>query len=130
MSPTIPIKIVAAPTKRIEFTGVLYFSCSFVNHAGRRSSQPATIGRRVLPPNITLACAILIDAKANMVIDAIPATIPKGPRPTDSICGIGAMRSICSFGTRASIELVPKMNIRAMIGAAIITERPMDRPGS
>ena len=39
---------------------------------------------------------------------------------------MGLIRSILSFGTNATTELVPKMNIAAMIGTAMITDRPMD----
>ena len=40
-----------------------------------------------------------------------------------STCGIGAIKSIWSIGTSASTELVPRMNITAMIGAATTTDR-------
>src|SRR4051794_1833994 len=39
---------------------------------------------------------------------------------------MGLIRSILSFGTNATTELVPKMNIAAMMGTAMITDRPMD----
>ena len=47
---------------------------------------------------------------------------PSGAKPMLSTCGIGAIRSIWSIGTSASTELVPRMNITAMIGAAITTD--------
>ena len=47
-----------------------------------------------------------------------------------STCGIGAMRSIRSSGTSARTELVPKMNMTAMIGAAIATDPRSSEPGS
>ena len=48
---------VTAPTKTIELTGVRRRGSMRVNHAGRKPSHPATIGMRVLPVNMTLACA-------------------------------------------------------------------------
>jgi hypothetical protein len=40
------------------------------------------------------------------------------------------MRSIGLLPMNASTELVPRMNISAMTGEAIITERPMSRAGA
>ncbi len=121
---------VAAPTKRIEFTGVLYLSFSRVNQAGSRLSQPATIGSRVLPAKLTLACANRIAIMPLSVIGTIAATPPSGPNPTLSSCGIGAMRSISSMGIMPSTELVPRMNITTMIGAAITVALVMLLTGS
>ena len=39
------------------------------------------------------------------------------------------MRSIGLLPMKARTELVPRMNISAMIGDAIMTERPMSRAG-
>ena len=45
-------------------------------------------------------------------------------------CGMGPTRSIWSSGTIAWITDVPRMNINAMIGAAMITDKPIVRFGS
>src|SRR2546430_3776615 len=45
-------------------------------------------------------------------------------------CGIGPIRSTVSGVTNASTEPVPKINISAMIGAEMITERLMLRAGA
>ena len=49
-----------------------------------------------------------------------------GRVPSVNACEMGLIRSILSFGTNATTELVPKMNIAAMMGTAMITDRPMD----
>ena len=45
--------------------------------------------------------------------------------PRVSACEIGLMRSILSLGTNDTTELVPSTNMRAMIGVAMMTDRPM-----
>ena len=100
-----------------------------MNHAGSRPSQPATIGSRVLPANITLACATRMHSSTRIVTGATAVADPSAPKPTLSTCGIGAIRSIDSIGTSASTELVPRMNITAMIGAASATDRAIVRAG-
>ncbi len=64
-----------------------------------------------------------------MAAGATEAAGPSAPKPTLSTCGIGAMRSMRSIGTSATTELVPRMNITAMIGAASQTDRAMARAG-
>ncbi len=129
ISPATLAANVAAPTNRIEFTGVRYFAWKRVNQGGSSPSHPATIGSRVLPANITLDCATRMMSSARMVMGAMIAAAPSGWKPRLNTCGIGAMRSIWSNGTSASTELVPRMNITTMIGAAIATDRPIARTG-
>src|SRR5262245_53588744 len=57
------------------------------------------------------------------------ATTPNWPKPRLSTCAIGPIKSTSSGRTNASTEAVPRMNMSAMIGAAMITERPMLRAG-
>jgi hypothetical protein len=57
----------------MELTGVCRRESMRVNHPGRKPSQPATIGMRVLPVNITLACATRTHRRTTMVTGAIPA---------------------------------------------------------
>src|SRR5262245_42325496 len=57
------------------------------------------------------------------------ATTPKRPKPRLNTWAIGPIRSTSSGRTNASTEAVPRMNMSAMIGAAMITERPMLRAG-
>ena len=62
------------------------------------------------------------------VADAL-RPVPNGRNPSASTCGIGAMRSMRSMGTSASTELVPRMNISPMTGAASATDRAIVRSG-
>src|SRR5262245_58493223 len=57
------------------------------------------------------------------------ATTPNWPKPRLSTCAMGPIRSTSAGRTNASTEAVPRMNMNAMIGAAMITERPMLRAG-
>ena len=57
------------------------------------------------------------------------ATTPNWPKPRLRTWAIGPIRSTSSGRTKARTEAVPRMNISAMIGAAMITERPMLRAG-
>ena len=111
---------VAAPTKRIELTGVWYCALSRVNHAGSRSSQPGDhrqpraageVHARLREPDH--------DHGAERQRRRSPRRRRAGRSRSLSSCGIGAMRSISSIGIMASTELVPRMNITTMIGAAI-----------
>ena len=87
-------------------TGVVVLDAlSRVNQAGRRSSHPATIGRRVLPAKLTLACANRIAIIALSVSGTIAAasrsggigrSSRRGGSPTSSTptsaCGWGRSR--------------------------------------
>ncbi len=64
-----------------------------------------------------------------MPADAIAPAIGNECSPSRRVCGTGPIRSIGLFPTKARTELVPKINISAMIGDAIRTERPMSRAG-
>src|SRR5262249_11734787 len=57
------------------------------------------------------------------------ATTPNRAKPRLRTCAIGPIRSTSSGRTYASTEAVPRMNMSAMIGAAMITDRPMLRAG-
>ena len=57
-------------------------------------------------------------------------TQPNELKPRLSTCGIGPIRSTFSGRTKARTELVPRMNINAMIGAAMITESAILRAGA
>ena len=83
----------------------------------------------MFPANITLACATRMQSRTAIVTGATAAAGPSAPKPSLRTCGIGAIRSIRSIGTSASTELVPKMNMTAMIGAAIATDPAMVRAG-
>ncbi len=61
--------------------------------------------------------------------EAIAPAIGKERSPSRNVCGTGPIRSIGLFPTKARTELVPRMNISAMTGDAIRTERPMSRAG-
>src|ERR1041385_5268058 len=52
-------------------------------------------------------------------------TQPDEPKPAVSTCGMGLIKSTLAGDTNANTELVPRINITAMIGAEIRTERPM-----
>ena len=79
--------------------------------------------------NITLDCAMRTAASTAIVMAAIGIVNPSALKPMLSTCGIGAMRSMRSCGTSASTELVPKMNMIAIIGVAITTEPAIVRTG-
>ena len=65
-----------------------------------------------------------------MVNDTSSDTQPNEPNARLSTWGIGPMRSTLSGLTNANTEAVPRMNISAMIGAEIMTERLMFRAGA
>src|SRR5438105_1789649 len=121
---------VTTATKRMELTGVLYFGCKRENQIGNNRSQPANIGRRELPVRWTLVEEIVRTVIRTMPTDAIAPAMGKERSPRRNVCGTGPMRSIGLFPMNARTELVPKMNIRAMMGEAIMTERPILRAGA
>src|SRR3981189_1495354 len=65
-----------------------------------------------------------------MVSETSIDTQPKELNPRLSTWGIGPIRSTLSGVTNASTDAVPRMNISAMIGAEIKTERLMLRAGA
>ncbi len=64
-----------------------------------------------------------------MAMDAMAPAIGKKRNPRRSVCGTGPMRSIGLLPMNASTELVPRINVNAITGEAIRTERPMSRAG-
>src|SRR5712691_744439 len=74
--------------------------------------------------------AICRAATPKMVIEINIDTQPNPLKPRLSTCGIGAMRSTLSGDTNAKTDPVPRMNISAMMGAEIQTERAMLRAGA
>src|SRR5882724_5086879 len=74
--------------------------------------------------------AICLAATPKIVIETSIETQPNELKPRLSTCGIGPIRSTLSGDTNTSTEAVPRMNIRAMIGAEIITERLILRAGA
>src|SRR6266851_3810694 len=77
-----------------------------------------------------LSKAICRAATPKMVIEINIDTQPNPLKPRLSTCGIGAMRSTLSGDTNAKTDPVPRMNISAMMGAEIQTERAMLRAGA
>src|SRR6267142_4931453 len=74
--------------------------------------------------------AICLAATPKIVIETSVEAQPNDLKPRLSTCGIGPIRSTLSGETNASTEAVPRMNIRAIIGAEIKTERAMFRAGA
>src|SRR6267143_2210021 len=74
--------------------------------------------------------AICLAATPKIVNETSVDTQPNELKPRLSTCGIGPIRSTLSGETNASTEPVPRMNIRAMIGAEIKTERLILRAGA
>src|SRR5882672_1118663 len=74
--------------------------------------------------------AICLAATPKIVIETSVETQPNELKPVLSTCGIGPIRSTLSGETKASTEAVPRMNITAIIGAEIKTERAMFRAGA
>ena len=66
---------------------------------------------------------------ATIATGAASDAAPSGRNPSRRSCGIGAIKSIRSIGISARTELVPRMNITAMIGAASTTDHAMLRTG-
>src|ERR1043166_600345 len=69
--------------------------------------------------------AICRAATPKIVIEIKVETQPYDPNPRLSTWGIGAIRSTLSGETYASTDPVPRMNIKAIRGAEIQTERLM-----
>src|ERR1051325_6266503 len=74
--------------------------------------------------------AICRAATPKIVSEIKVETQPDDPKPRLSTCGIGAIKSTLSGVTKASTEAVPRMNMSAMIGAEIQTERLMFLAGA
>src|SRR5262245_27646057 len=74
--------------------------------------------------------AICRAATPKIVIEIKVETQPADLKPRLKTCGIGAMRSTLSGVTKANTDAVPRMNINAMIGAEIQTDRLMVRAGA
>src|SRR5438552_11944355 len=74
--------------------------------------------------------AIWRAATPKIVSEMSVDTQPKEPNPRLRTCGIGAMRSTLFGDTNASTEAVPRININAMSGAEITTDRVMLRAGA
>src|ERR1017187_6089513 len=113
--------ITSAATNRIEFTGVPRRASRRVNQSGVRWSHPAVMGKRVNPVKIRLAVAM---ARASIANGPAQAPTPVLPKAARMVCGIGPITLIGSPPTNASTELVPRMNIRQITGAEIVTDCP------
>src|SRR6266478_6756559 len=74
--------------------------------------------------------AICRAATPKIVNETRVETQPKELNPRLRTCGIGPIRSTVSGVTNASTEPVPKINISAMMGAEMITERLILRAGA
>src|SRR6266571_8795579 len=74
--------------------------------------------------------AICRAATPKIVIEMNIDTQPNELKPRPSTCGIGAIRSTLSGDTKANTDPVPRMNMTAMIGAEIKTDRLMLRAGA
>src|ERR1051325_9680219 len=74
--------------------------------------------------------AICRAATPKMVSEIRIETQPNEPKPRLSTCGIGAIRSTLSGETNASTDAVPRINISAIRGAEIQTDRLMFRAGA
>src|SRR5205807_1897283 len=74
--------------------------------------------------------AICRAATPKIVIEIKMDTQPNPLKARLNTCGIGAMRSTLSGETKASTDAVPRINISAIIGADIQTERAMLRAGA
>src|SRR5438874_12512114 len=73
--------------------------------------------------------AICRAATPKIVTEINIASQPNELKARLNTCGIGAMRSTLSGDTNAKTDPVPRLNISAMIGAEIKTERLMLRGG-
>src|SRR6266446_315068 len=74
--------------------------------------------------------AICRAATPKIVIEINIDSQPNELKARLNTCGIGAMRSTLSGDTNAKTDPVPRMNISAIIGAEIKTERLMLRAGA
>ena len=114
----------------MEFTGVLYLGLSRANPEGLRLSHPATMGMRDVAVKSTLELAMVRALAASTANGTRIATAPDEPRPMRNAWGMGPTRSIWSGGTSAWTADVPRMNMIAITGAAMRTERPIVRRAS
>src|SRR5437763_14377167 len=69
--------------------------------------------------------AICRAATPKIVIEINSETQPNELKARLNTCGSGAIRSTLSGETKASTDAVPRMNISAMIGAELQTDRLM-----
>jgi len=97
-------------------------SCAASQPHGSKLSHPATIGSRVYPQN-KYSSRRSAGGDSEDVSEISSETQPNEPKPRLSTCGSLAMRSTLSGVTNASTDAVPRMNMSAMIGAEIQTER-------
>src|SRR6266478_6213989 len=74
--------------------------------------------------------AICLAATPKIVNDTSSDTQPNELKPRLSTWGIGPIKSTLSGATNANTEPVPRMNIKAMIGAEMITDRLILRAGA
>ncbi len=74
--------------------------------------------------------AICRAATPKIVSETKVETQPNELNPRLRTCGMGPIRSTVSGVTNASTEPVPRINISAIIGAEMITERLMFRAGA
>src|ERR1051326_47719 len=74
--------------------------------------------------------AICLAATPKIVSEMRVDTQPKEPNPRLRTCGIGAIKSTLLGDTKASTEPVPRININAISGAEIRTDRVMLRAGA
>src|SRR5438874_12350016 len=61
--------------------------------------------------------------------DAIAPAMGNERSPRRKVCGTGPIKSMGLLPTKARTELVPRINAKAIMGDAMITERPMSRAG-
>src|SRR6185312_3839643 len=84
------------------------------------------MGSRVRPVKIRLALANARIISNEMAMGATQLAAPNASR---MVCGMGPITLIGCEPTKVTTELVPRMNISAMMGAEIATDRPMVRAG-
>src|SRR5579863_3348065 len=113
----------------MEITGVLYLGCNRENHSGKRWSHPATIGRRALPAVLRLQLPICRPISNRMAAGATSPAQRKRPSASVNTWGIGPTKSTWPGNTNANTELVPRMNIRQMMGDTMSTDRLILRAG-
>ena len=92
-------------------------------------SHPATMGSRVTAVKLNVACATRVASVMRIATVTNGPAMPNGAKPTRSTCAIGPTRSISLAGMYATTVLVPRMNIRAITGAAMNTDFRMDVAG-
>src|ERR1051325_11965579 len=84
------------------------------------------MGRRVRPVKIRLALEMARNISNEM---ANGATQPAAPKARRMVCGMGPITLMGWVPINVRTELVPRINISAMMGAEMATERPMVRAG-